>query len=67
MLWKLLNLKSSMFLNTWFPQSTCASCFSGGWIMKDHNDADAKDYDSAVHIFFLVMAVCYDVSVLLAV
>ena len=35
--------------------------------MKDHNNAGAKDCDSAVHFFFLVVAVCYDVSVLLAV
>ena len=62
-----LNLKSSVSLNTWFPQSKCASCFSGGWIMKDHNYAGAKYYDSAVRIFFLVVAVYYDVSVLLAV
>jgi hypothetical protein len=75
-LWKLhwswafrvkLNLKSSVLLNTWFPQSKCVSCFSGCWIMKDHNYAGAKYYDSAVRVFFLVVAVCYDVSVLLAV
>jgi len=35
--------------------------------MRDHNDTGAKDYDSPAHIFFLVVAVCYDVSVLLAV
>lgn len=62
-----LNLKSSVLLNTWFPESRCASCFSDGWVMKDHNDAGAKDCDSAVHIFFLFVAVCYDVSVQLAV
>jgi hypothetical protein len=47
-----LNLKSSVFLTTWFPELRYAKCISGDQVMKDHNYTGAKSYESAVHIYF---------------